>query len=124
MIELNDKQADKICEIVDVRFDHYNKAQYEEYKDTDPQYYFWPAPVTRSAFKINRVTGEYREDELIERMTFLFDMDKLIEIRDNMDNSEQKEIAQRTIDAQQKLLDKKKAVLDYLVSEGLIKIQE
>jgi len=123
MIELNKIQADKICEIVDVRFDHFNAAQYAEspYNDKDPQYYFWPVPMGRSAFKINRVTGEYMEDELIEKMVFLFPMEKLVELRDMKDaNGEQIEIMERSIEAQQKLLDKKKAVLDYLKSEKLL----
>lgn len=121
MIVLNDIQADRICEIVDVRFDHYSEAQYrdEPHNDTEPQYYFWPAPITKSAFK-NRITGEYCEDELIEKLIFMFDMDQLIKIKDSMDTIEQKEKIQLNIDAQQKLLAKKKSVLDYLISEGLI----
>ena len=122
MIVLNDIQADRICEIVDVRFDHYNEAQYRDFPhhDIDPQYYFWPAPVTKSAFKINRITGEYCEDELVEKMIFMFNMDQLIKIRDGKNTPEQKELIQHNIDAQQKLLDKKTSVLNYLISKGLI----
>ncbi len=119
MIELTNIQADKICEIVDVKFDHYNPAQYKDspYNDTEPQYYFWSSPISHPSFKINRITGEYKEDELIEKLIFMFPMDILISMKDFSDNKERVEEA---INTQQKLIDKKKAVLDYLISEGLI----
>jgi hypothetical protein len=117
MITLNDKQADKICEIVDIKFHHYQEAQYTdpEYNDIDPQYYFWSVPVGRSSFKINRLTGEFRFDELYDKSISLFNMEDLLNLKGKGVTS-----ADRLIENLQNYTDKKNKVLEYLKSEGLL----
>ena len=118
MIELNDKQADKICEIVNIRFHHYEKAKYEDfpYNDTDPQYYFYPDKMVPSAFKVNRLTGELRFDEMFETSN---EMVKTIgEYLLNSGNADDE--VNESLEKAKKHYELKDKVKQYLISEGLI----
>ena len=117
MIELNDIQADKIFEIMNVYNHHYNPAQYntDEHKDKNPQYYFWAEKYSRSAFKLDRVTGEIKRDDLYEDSNkFLAEIKETLGKHDpNFDTSDPKF---------EEEMDKRRKVKEYLISEGLIEV--
>lgn len=119
MIELNDEQADKICEIVDIRFHHYEKAQYQHQEsDINPMYYFYPKAVTRFAFKIDRVTGEFRMDEIIES---LHDSSKqLFNLMKDLDGYSESDSLTEGMDRIKKHDELKVKVKEYLISENLL----
>tara|TARA_R110000772_G_scaffold81439_2_gene173243 strand:- start:27862 stop:28239 length:378 start_codon:yes stop_codon:yes gene_type:complete len=125
MIELKDIQADRICEILDIRFHHYEKAQYktEPYNDTDPQYYFYSESMGRYSFKLNRVSGEIMFDEFVESISSLLDMGSLTKMKEIFTNDEKMiTTLDKQIDSLQENLDLKNEVKDYLLSEKLLKI--
>lgn len=125
MIELNDKQADRICEILDIRFDHYNSATYEIEGDANPHYYFWPEPICRSAFKIDRLTGELKFDSMVEQLMNFTKI--LVESFESVLPKWDESVLptwDETLMNNKKLLEehegKKKLILDYLKTEKLI----
>ena len=96
-----------------MRYHHYEKAQYESENDKDPMYYFYPGACERFAFKINRVNGEFRKEELIEELSSSFTKIKLlIEERDGI-NSEEDNVVSIYNDLKLK-------VKEYLISENLL----
>ena len=107
MINLNDKQADKICEILDYRFHHYNQTNY----DNEPCYTFWPESVCNYSHKINRNTGELIFDEFTELSIEFMILSKEISTKLGKDP---------IIDKLNDYESKKSKIKNYLISENLI----
>lgn len=126
MIELTDEQADKICEIVDYRFHHYNPINYHPINtDEDGEFYmFWPVAIGDFSHAINRETGELIFDKWKESAIRMYEVGEVAHefLKKNNENYEKSEAGKRADKQHQEMMDKKQAVKDYLISEGLIKI--
>lgn len=125
MLELNDIQADRICEILNVRFHHYEKAQYKDdpYNDEDPQYYFYSESVAPSVFKVNRSTGEFKWDHFRElSFTLMGDIfgEKILNLlKDDGDEKIKSKIDENSNRFSENNLLKEK-VKEYLILENIL----